>query len=117
MFLLYTAGGNSSLLLYPAGGNSLVLLSLAGKQFDLTYFYREETNLYLYFPLLFVSFLQVKVRLNCFNLHGKVRADYIMASVKDSTFPCPQGQILVFSWHGGDSLKIKVPTPDFSLCH
>ena len=28
-----------------------VLLPLAGKQFDLTYFQREKTNLYLYFPL------------------------------------------------------------------
>ena len=44
LLLLHPAGGNSSLLLHPAGGNSLVLLSLAGKQFDRTYFYREETN-------------------------------------------------------------------------
>jgi hypothetical protein len=50
LLLLYLAGGNSLCLLYPAGGNSFVLLSLAGKQFDLTYFYREETNLYLFPP-------------------------------------------------------------------
>jgi hypothetical protein len=50
LFLLHPAGGNISLLLYPAGGNSSVLLSLAGKQFDRTYFYREETNLYLFPP-------------------------------------------------------------------
>ena len=54
LFLLHTAGGNSLFLLYPAGGNTLVLLPLAGKQFDLTYIYREETNLYSCFPLLFV---------------------------------------------------------------
>ena len=50
LLLLYPAGGNSLFLLHPAGGHSLVLLSLAGKQFDRTYFYREETNLYLFPP-------------------------------------------------------------------
>ena len=44
LLLLYPAGGTSFLLLYPAGENTFVLLSLAGKQFDLTYLYREETN-------------------------------------------------------------------------
>ena len=50
LFLLHPAGGNSLLLLYLACGHSLVLLSLAGKQFDRTYFYREETNLFLFPP-------------------------------------------------------------------
>jgi hypothetical protein len=48
LLLLYPAGENSLFLLCPAVGHSLFLLSLTGKQFDHTYFYREETNIYLY---------------------------------------------------------------------
>jgi hypothetical protein len=68
LFLLHPTGGNSFFLLYSAGGHSLVLLSHAGKQFDHTYFYREETKIYICFHL------QGEVRANCFHLQGKVRA-------------------------------------------
>ena len=53
LLLLYPACGNSLLLLHPAGGNSLLLLYPACGNM-------EETNLYLYFPLLVVSTCRVK---------------------------------------------------------
>jgi hypothetical protein len=66
--LLVLTSGNSSLLLNPVSGNSLVLVSLAGKQFDLFYFYREETNYngkYEY-KIKHNFFPPSKVRSNCF---------------------------------------------------
>ena len=40
-----------------------------------------------------------------------------MTLVKVSTIPCAQVQSQALSRFDGDSLKIKVPPPDLSLCH